>query len=96
MADLIAELEGVVRLIRKGDEWNGTSAAYTFLRTHHAEVAAAVRDKRRLDWLESEANTRGGLLLHDGSESGRRGLGLGFRDLRTAIDSAMRAGEGEG
>jgi hypothetical protein len=150
MADLIAELEGVV------DLWDDTEKAYAFLRTHHAEIAAAVRDasllrslaaamyqaagaydmpvrfldvlaaagngetitveqvdallpcetpefvrdKERLDWLESEANKPGGLLLHDGSESGRRGLGLrpGYADrtLREAVDTAMRAGEGEG
>lgn len=53
-------------------------------------------DAARLDWLERRANERGGLLLHDGSEQGRTGLGLrpGFlnRTLREAIDTAM-AGE---
>lgn len=52
-------------------------------------------DKERLDWLEKEANARGGILLHDGSENGRRGLGLRpgalVRTLREAIDTAMRA-----
>lgn len=50
-------------------------------------------DTARLDWLEKEANSMGGLLLHDGSENGRRGLGLRpgslKRTLRQAIDDAM-------
>lgn len=49
-------------------------------------------DARRLDWLEKRANEPGGLLLHDGSERGRCGLGLrpgnDCRDLRQAIDHA--------
>lgn len=50
-------------------------------------------DARRLDWLEERANQPGGLLLHDGSERGRTGLGLRpgnlTRTLREAIDQAM-------
>lgn len=50
-------------------------------------------DKERLDWLELMANQPGGLLLHDGSERGRTGLGLRpgalARTLREAIDAAM-------
>jgi hypothetical protein len=50
-------------------------------------------DKERLDWLEMMANQPGGLLLHDGSERGRTGLGLRpgavVRTLREAIDMAM-------
>ncbi len=52
-------------------------------------------DTQRLDWLERMANEPGGLLLHDGSESGRTGLGLRpgllIRTLRQAIDAAMDA-----
>lgn len=52
-----------------------------------------VSDSERLDWLEARANEPGGLLLHDGSESGHCGLGLrpGYlvRSLREAIDTAM-------
>jgi hypothetical protein len=52
-------------------------------------------DKEMLDWLEQQANERGGILLHDGSEHGRRGLGLRpgalVRTLRQAIDTAMGA-----
>lgn len=52
----------------------------------------AAQDKARLDWLEHMANKSGGLLLHDGSEKGRCGLGLrpGFlsRTLREAIDDS--------
>src|SRR5690348_9156733 len=55
MADLIAELEGVVRLQKEFDEARGhragcdamdaeEDASVNFLRTHHAEIAAAVRD----------------------------------------------------
>lgn len=57
-----------------------------------AVIAAALRDADRLDWLEEQANKPGGLLLHDGSETGRSGLGLrpGYlvRSLREAIDDA--------
>ena len=56
-------------------------------------------ERARLNWLESEANRRGGLLLHDGSERGRRGLGLrpGYieRTLREAIDAAGEKKEGK-
>lgn len=55
-------------------------------------------DAERLDWLERQANEPGGLLLHDGSERGRRGLGLRpgwlVRDLREAIDTSMRGERG--
>ncbi len=50
-------------------------------------------DKERLDWLEHMANQEGGILLHDGSETGRLGIGLRpgtlNRTLREAIDQAM-------
>lgn len=56
-----------------------------------------MNDKDRLDWLERMANLKGGILLHDGSETGRCGLGLRTsnlnRTLREAIDSAMRYDE---
>jgi len=45
-----------------------------------------------LDWLESEALQRGGLLLHDGlASAGRAGLGLTGtgRTLRQAVAQAM-------
>jgi hypothetical protein len=54
---------------------------------------AIYTETSRLDWLEMMANEPGGLLLHDGSESGRKGLGLRpgamRRTLRQAIDDAM-------
>lgn len=63
-------------------------------------------DTARIEWLEKMANRPGGLLLHDGSETGRTGLGLRpgrlVRSLRDAIDEAMRfdrgtaQGKGEG
>ena len=50
------------------------------------------REVRRLNWLEEMANKEGGILLHDGSEVGRLGLGLRpgsvNRTLREAIDDA--------
>jgi hypothetical protein len=55
-----------------------------------------MNDTERLDWLEMMANVKGGLLLHDGSEGGRCGLGLRpgtlIRDLRAAIDDSMSGG----
>lgn len=57
-------------------------------------------EARRMDWLESMANKSGGLLLHDGSERGRVGLGLRpgrlSRTLREAIDAAMAASTPQG
>jgi hypothetical protein len=53
-----------------------------------------ITDKDRINWLETMAKRQGGLLLHDGTEKGRTGLGLnlGFnikpRTLRQAIDQA--------
>jgi hypothetical protein len=57
-------------------------------------MAKRITDKDRIDWLEAMANKKGGLLLHDGSEKGRTGLGLnpGFikkRTLRQAIDASF-------
>ena len=61
-------------------------------------LAAAEVETARLDWLERQANEPGGLLLHDGSESGRLGLGLRpgglVRTLRAAIDRARECGKG--
>lgn len=60
-----------------------------------AKKTKKITDKDRLNWLEAMANRKGGLLLHDGSESGRTGLGLkpGLikdRTLRQAIDQAFQ------
>ena len=56
-----------------------------------AENAALRKDAERIDLLEKMANSIGGLLLHDGSETGRLGLGLRpgnvQRTLREAIDA---------
>jgi hypothetical protein len=58
-----------------------------------------ITDSDRIDWLEKMANEKGGILLHDGSETGRTGLGLRpgalRRSLRKAIDDAM-SDRGEG
>lgn len=57
-----------------------------------SRIRHLTKDSDRLDWLEKMANQKGGILLHDGSETGRTGLGLrpGYlnRTLRQAIDSA--------
>ena len=55
------------------------------------------KDKARLGWLEMMANQPGGILLHDGSEEGRTGLGLRpgtlKRTLREAIDQSMEGAD---
>jgi hypothetical protein len=54
------------------------------------ELGDVLRDAERLNKLERLANKPGGILLHDGSETGRTGLGLRpgclVRTLREAID----------
>ena len=56
-----------------------------------------VTDTDRLDWLEDMADRPGGILLHDGSETGRVGIGLRpgamVRSLRVAIDQAMKSND---
>lgn len=51
-------------------------------------------DDKLLNWLEMMAERRGGILLHDGSEGGRLGIGLrpgrSRRTLRQAIRAAMK------
>lgn len=52
-------------------------------------------DAQRLDWLEKAALKPGGILLHDGSQVGRTGLGIWpttrtKRTLRDAIDGCLR------
>ena len=60
-------------------------------------LAAPREDTRRLDELERMANQPGGILLHDGSETGRLGIGLRpgalVRTLRQAIDDAAPSPE---
>lgn len=58
--------------------------------------ALAQEDAARLDFLERLARGNGGILLHNGNESGRRGIALKpgkspLRTLRQAIDEAMRS-----
>jgi recombinational DNA repair protein RecR len=53
-------------------------------------------DSARLDYLEKLARGKGGILLHNGNESGRRGIALKpgkspLRTLRQAIDESMRS-----
>lgn len=63
------------------------------MRMASKSVAPSPSDAECLNWLEMMANQRGGILLHDGSEGGRLGLGLRpgsmKRTLRQAIATAM-------
>jgi len=67
------------------------------VRLARAHLAASREDTRRLDELERMANQPGGILLHDGSETGRLGIGLRpgalVRTLRQAIDDAAPSPE---
>lgn len=107
MSDLIAELEAFVRLDEAAVEksyYDGIDArerrdesAVEFLRAHHAEIAAAVRDAKRYGWLRDRLAGADHVLElvgynHD-MYPGLRG------EVDEAIDeqiAAMRAGEGEG
>lgn len=98
MADLIAELEGVVRGIEEAPEH--TDAAFIALRfidTHHAEIAAAVRDATRWRAVRYAPNYLG---VYEGLAGRDSGLELLTDDKADeAADkaiAAMRAGEGEG
>ncbi len=68
-------------------------ALIAHVRELERQVKEMEADARRLDWLELMANLPGGLLLHDGTETGRLGLGLRpgqcVRTLREAIDDAL-------
>ncbi|CAN7607488.1 hypothetical protein LJR034_004638 [Caballeronia sp. LjRoot34] len=104
-----AELEALRELQRtvehQIEHGNGTlaiDAALERLRAMESQRSATViTDAIRIDALEAMANQPGGVLLHDGSERGRTGLGLRpgalVRTLREAIDSAIesqRSGDG--
>lgn len=63
------------------------------------EDGEAMTDAERLDWLEKMSQSRGGILLHDGSRHcDGASIGLGIwpkhpkmpRTLRDAIDQAGR------
>lgn len=57
-----------------------------------------INDFQCINWLEQMANKVGGILLHDGTETCRLGIGLRpgtmKRTLRQAIDAAMDSKEG--
>ena len=90
------------------DEWRDSADGPTFesVRDYYTDNASFVirrfllhsgesADARRLDCLEAMANTSNGILLHDGGQFGRDGLGLRpgnmKRTLREAIDAAMQS-----
>lgn len=69
-----------------------------------AQVEALQVDGERLDWLEVEANTRGGIRLHSDPPSGsddpwrriQKGLGLlGWADSPRSLRAAIDAAKGE-
>ena len=49
MTNLLKELEAAMR-------WGFHGNARDFLRTHHAEIAEAVKDARRYRWLKKNDN----------------------------------------
>lgn len=77
---VIARAERMTKILVEADA--------NVIRTLLAERAELLKDRDLIDRLEIEARSRGGILLHDGSESGRRGIGLLTRTLRQAIDAA--------
>lgn len=103
--DLMAELAEFARLDAVAIDksyYEGIDAregrdefAVNFLRTHHAELEAVVRDKQRLDFLQREVDQIGAYLLHNGQGSGKGFTGLGLkntgRTLRQAIDQCLGA-----
>lgn len=55
MTDLIKDLEAVAGLMSGFDRQRFTAELERWFRTRHAEIAEAVKDARRLDWLERNA-----------------------------------------
>ncbi|WP_425401214.1 hypothetical protein [Algiphilus sp.] len=89
-AKTIAEAEYTKRVVNALQEIR--DGRHTVIDT--AELERLRADAQRLDALEKLANQPGGVLLHDGSETGRTGLGLRpgrlVRSLRDAIDAAQQ------
>jgi len=56
------------------------------------EAPGPFTDAQRMDMLEKLALRRGGILLHNGDETGRSGLGIWppKRTLRDAVDHCLR------
>lgn len=96
-AALLARVDADVAALRSRRLHPYTANTFEQLAT---ALRAALADQRRIDWLESQANEPRGLLLHDGSETGRMGLGLRpgnmVRTLRQAIDDAAMTADGGG
>lgn len=108
MTDLLSELEAVVKLI-DGVESSifGAADALDFIRTHHAEIAAAVRDAARYapclwvpdddgSWDTACGNKH---LFIDGDAADNLYMHCpycGGKLIEPNYDTAMRAGEGEG
>lgn len=96
MTDLLSELEAQSKWLRKAAAeiaaeghagWGNTCLqAAEVITAHHAELAAAVRDAERLEWLMHRVT---------GKELRRIGVNTGGRDWRVELDAAM-AQEGEG
>ena len=98
MTDLLSELEAVVTAFdRYAGEYSqaelieASNREAKFLRAHHAEIAAAVRDAERYRWLRN-AESRAGFWIAFG-EIGNLSQWTGSHADRE-IDAAMRQ-EGE-
>jgi hypothetical protein len=93
MADLIAELEGVVKQMGFDlPQCYAKDSAYDLIKNHHAEIAAAVRSLQRVKAMRDEWE-------RDVQEHLCRfgqPLPASVECLIEKLDTAMRAGEGEG
>jgi hypothetical protein len=56
----------------------------------HARLKEGLEASRMLDLLERMANQPGGVLLHDGSETGRTGFGLRPGSINRTLREALR------
>jgi len=91
MNQLLKELEAVARLIRKDDEWNAMREGYALLRTHHAEIAEALKDARR---YRAARECAGSVGIYQGSPSLDSGVSLLLGDdADAAIDAHNSARE---
>jgi hypothetical protein len=92
MTDLLKELEAVVAGLDECTDGVAEShyKALRFLRTHHAEIAEALKDARRMDWLERNAIN----ITLDGRLHRVMQIGTARDSIDTAMhNSAREAGE---
>lgn len=97
--DVQANGEDVARIASSGDLANNdarvVAAAVNFLRTHHAEIAEAVRDARRYRWLRNIAWSIPSIAQQElpavavFSGTGRRCKDISGAEMDQAIDAAI-------